>query len=120
MNDAATPDKETSAATEAASTDTNTANNPAPKNTKVCIVGSYERRCLERLLKSDCERPHLDKVVGTTNSPEFIRSLRRRGLTILTSRVKGLNRDGRRVWWGKYHLISESIPMAKKLLGVEQ
>ena len=83
----------------------------------ICTLGSYEKRCLERLLQGACERPHLDRYIGTTNSPEFVRQLRRKGLRIVTGKVRGVNRDGRSVWWGKYTLEQESKVHALKLLG---
>lgn len=80
-------------------------------------LGDYEKRCLERLLQGKCERSSLDKHIGTTNAPEYIRQLRLKNLKIITSKVRGLNRDGRKVWWGSYCLDTSSLEKAKQLLG---
>lgn len=82
-------------------------------------LGDYEKRCLECLILGSCERSKLDKVIGTTNSPEFVRQLRLKGLKIHTSKVKGLNRDGKKVWWGEYYLDAGSFAKAKAMLGGE-
>lgn len=84
----------------------------------ICTLGDYERRCLERLAQGCCERRELDRYIGTTNAPEFIKQLRRKSLKITTSRVKGLNRDGRSIWWGKYCLDPSSREQALLMLGV--
>ena len=64
----------------------------------------YETRLLNALLDKPHSRLDLDRVVGTTNSAEYVRRFRRRGLNIVMSRVTGLNRDGKRIWWGVYHI----------------
>ena len=54
------------------------------------------------------DKPHsrldLDRAIGTTNSAEYVRRFRRRGLRIITTRAYGLNRDGKMVWWGSYSI----------------
>lgn len=85
----------------------------------VCRLGAYEKRCLESLIIGSCERSNLDRFIGTTNSPEYIRQLRAKGLKIITHRAKGFNRDGRKIWWGKYSLDTGSLAKAKGLLGGE-
>ena len=91
----------------------------ASNDSTICTLGSYEKRCLERLLQGCCERPHLDRYIGTTNSPEFIKRLRRKSLDIVTNKVSGINRDGRYIWWGRYCLAEDTIPKAKQLLGIK-
>ena len=91
----------------------------ASKNSISSSLSAYERRCVERLVRGCCERKILDYYVGTTNSPEYIRQLKAKGLKIICHKVKGLNRDGRKVWWGNYCLDSGSMAKAKALLGSE-
>ena len=79
-------------------------------------LGDYQRRCLVRLLAGPCERSKLDRYIGTTNSPEYIRQLRAKGLMVLTRKVKGFNRDGKAIWWGEYQIATESIVRARSLL----
>lgn len=68
-----------------------------------------ERRLLMALIERPHSREELDKEIGTTNSPEYVRRYRQRGLTIVTNKAYGHNRDGRPVWWGVY-----SIPEADR------
>lgn len=89
------------------------------KPNTVCSLGNYEKRCLESLIIGSCERSNLDQFIGTTNSPEYIRQLRAKGLKIITHKARGFNRDGRKIWWGEYSLDAGSLAKAKGLLGVE-
>lgn len=91
---------------------------PIPKaNSIIKLTAPYERRCLAALLKSPVERTDLDKAIGTTNSPEFIRQLKRKGLVIHTENIPFMNRDGKNSWRGKYHLDPLSRKLAKAMLG---
>ncbi len=56
------------------------------------------------LLEGSVDRPKLDKIVGTTNAPMYVLWLRELGLSILTQRINGTDRDTRPSWWGRYHL----------------
>lgn len=90
---------------------------PKTKANNITSLSDYERRCLERLIEGCCERSSLDRFIGTTNSPEYIRHLRAKGLNITTYRARGFNRDGRKIWWGEYGLDAGSVAKAKAMLG---
>lgn len=48
----------------------------------------------------------MDRIAGASNSPELIAELRRRGLDIPCDRVPVIDRDGREVLRGVYHLTA--------------
>lgn len=94
--------------------------NKHPNDTKVHIACPYEYRLLEQLLREQTNRELLDKIVGTTNSPEYVHRLRRReesGVNIGMEWVSGLNRDGRKVRWGEYYLHPEDRERVRAALG---
>ncbi|SFC31707.1 hypothetical protein SAMN05660479_01475 [Microbulbifer thermotolerans] len=61
-------------------------------------------RVLSALLKRPRSREELDRIAGASNSPELIRQLRQRGITILCERVSHIDRDGVKGWHGVYRL----------------
>lgn len=61
-------------------------------------------RAIKALLAGPVDRPHLDKVIGTTNAPEYIRQLKRLGLSFEMERINCRDRDTMRTWYGRYHL----------------
>lgn len=61
-------------------------------------------RALAALLKSPLPREMLDKRAGCSNGPELVAELRRRGLEIPCDRVIAIDRDGREIRMGVYHL----------------
>lgn len=73
-----------------------------PNCTLLFPLCPYEARLLRALLDKPHSRLDLDRAVGTTNSAEYVRRFRRRGLNIIMSRVTGVNRDGKPIWWGVY------------------
>lgn len=77
----------------------------------------YQRRCLKALLLKPVERVDLDRAIGTTNAPEFIKQLRRKGLIIHMEKIPFINRDGHNKWRGKYHLDANSRVKAIKMMG---
>lgn len=83
------------------------------------LKGPYQIRCLKALLLSPIERTELDRAIGTTNAPEFVKQLRRKGLDILMEKIAFVNRDGHKKWRGKYHLDPKSRVTAHKMLGGE-
>jgi hypothetical protein len=50
------------------------------------------------------KREEIDHIAGASNGPELIAELRRRGLRAKCSRTPGIDRDGRPVKFGVYHL----------------
>lgn len=89
-------------------------------NTTVHIACPYEYRLLVQLLRGQTSRKILDDVIGTTNTPEYVRRLRDRGKTgvsIGMDWVSGKNRDGRKVRWGEYYLMPADIDRVRISLG---
>lgn len=107
--------KKADPATESALIDTQANNN------KIHIVCPYESRLLAQLLRGQTSRKVLDDIVGTTNTPEYVRRLRDRetgGVYIAMEWVSGVNRDGRKVRWGEYYLLPDDIDRVRLSLGV--
>jgi len=74
------------------------------------------------ILSGPVDRPDLDKIVGTTNSPEYVRLLRELGLTIDMERINCRDRDTMRTWYGRYHLSKadrDGLRHALAMLGVK-
>ena len=89
-------------------------------NSIIKLKAQYQRRCLNALLVAAVERTDLDRAIGTTNAPEFVKQLRRKGLTIHMEKIPFVNRDGHKKWRGKYHLDPNSRKTALLMLGVAQ
>ncbi|OQX04538.1 MAG: hypothetical protein BWK73_35900 [Thiothrix lacustris] len=102
---------------------TETANKKAQtNNTKIRIACPYEYRLLDQLLRGQTSRKVLDDVIGTTNTPEYVRRLRDRGAAGVGIRmewVAGNNRDGRRIRWGEYYLLPDDVDRVRDVLGVD-
>lgn len=93
--------------------------NANPNTNKIFIACPYEHRLLSQLVKGQTSRKSLDSIIGTTNTPEYVRRLRERGLGIVTHKAHGLNRDGRRVWWGIYRLDDADKARVLNALGAQ-
>lgn len=63
-------------------------------------------RALDALLRRSMPREHLDRAAGCSNGPELIAELRRRGLAIECEKIPDLDRDGRPIRRGVYHLTA--------------
>lgn len=61
-------------------------------------------RAIDALLRRPMPREHLDRAAGCSNGPELVAELRRRGLDAPCERVSDLDRDGRPIKRGVYHL----------------
>ena len=61
-------------------------------------------RAIHALMTRPMPREHLDRAVGCSNSPDLIAELRRRGLDIPCTRIECVDRDGKPVRPGVYHL----------------
>ncbi len=61
-------------------------------------------RALHCLMRRPMPREHLDREVGCSNSPELVAEFRRRGLDVPCTRVHDLDRDGKEIRRGVYHL----------------
>lgn len=62
-------------------------------------------RAIQALMTRPQRREHLDMIAGCSNTPELIAELRRRGLDVPCERVPDLDRDGRPIKRGVYHLL---------------
>lgn len=60
-------------------------------------------RVIQALLTSPLPRKQLGSVTGASNGPELVAELRRRGLELLCTRTKKIDRDGFDVLPGVYH-----------------
>lgn len=98
---------------------TESAPNTQPNHTKIHIACPYEHRLLSQLLMGQTSRKILDGIIGTTNTPEYVRRLRDRGLNIGMEWVSGLNRDGKKIKYGEYYLLPADCDRVRKSLGVE-
>lgn len=95
------------------------ASNMQPNNTSIRIACPYEHRLLSQLLRGQTSRKILDGIIGTTNTPEYVRRLRDRGLDIHMDWVRGLNRDGKKIKYGEYYLLPDDYDRVRKSLGVD-
>lgn len=66
-----------------------------------------QKRALCALLRGPQSRIALDDIAGTTNAPEIIAQLRRKGLTIPCERIDVIDRDGQPCKPGVYRLTDE-------------
>lgn len=65
-----------------------------------------ELRALNALLRRPMPREHLDREAGCSNGPDLIDRLRRRGLVVPCDKAPVIDRDGREVKRGIYHLTA--------------
>jgi hypothetical protein len=63
-------------------------------------------RALAALLRRPMPREHIDREAGCSNGPDLIAELRSRGLSLPCDRTPVIDRDGREVTRGVYHLTS--------------
>ncbi len=76
-----------------------------------------EIRAILALLRRPTPREHLDKAVGCSNGPDVIANLRAKGLPVRCSLIDDLDRDGRPVKRGVYHLESRAQRLLRRWLG---
>jgi hypothetical protein len=65
-----------------------------------------ELRALHALLRRPMPREHLDREAGCSNGPDLISRLRDRGLEIPCDKAPVIDRDGREVKCGIFHLTA--------------
>ena len=63
-----------------------------------------QRRALVALMERPRSREELDRIAGTSNSPDLVSRLRQRGILILCEHVSHTDRDGMKGWHGVYKL----------------
>ncbi|MFC6632951.1 hypothetical protein [Microbulbifer taiwanensis] len=78
-----------------------TGNDITPKRLR---LSPRQRRALVALLDRPRSREDLDRIAGTSNSPDLVGRLRKRGITILCEHVSHTDRDGVKGWHGVYRL----------------
>lgn len=76
-------------------------------------------RALHELLRRTVWREELDSIAGTSNSPELVAELRRRGLEIPCQRALSTDRDGRESRPGKYSLSSNDCRLVVRWLATQ-
>lgn len=82
------------------------------------IKGRRERRAVDALLRNrKVNRDDLDRMIGASNSPEYVRRIRGRGVVVYMNRAYLFNRDGEKYWRGEYSLCPKSREVARQLLG---
>ena len=64
-------------------------------------------RVIQALMTRPLPRQQLDAVAGASNGPELVAELRRRGLELLCTRTKKIDRDGFDVLPGVYHFTQQ-------------
>ncbi len=70
-------------------------------------LSTRQGRAVVRLVNGDVDREELDRIAGSTNSPDIVRQLRRKGIGINMQRIDALDRDGRACWFGRYSLTAD-------------
>lgn len=66
-----------------------------------------QMRLFTALFHRPMMREELDRAVGCSNSPDIVMRMRAKGVGIKCVEVKGLDRDGRACWFGRYELTEE-------------
>ncbi|ERS81604.1 hypothetical protein Q672_09850 [Marinobacter sp. EVN1] len=99
----------------------NNLSTPLPEQNRVRIstpLLARERRILTALLMGPVSREQADRIGRVSNSPQYIATLRSRGLTIACLRRTLINEDGTLCRPGIYQLSRDSIPLARELLSI--
>lgn len=77
------------------------------KDTELQLTDNLrELRALNALLRRPLPREHGDREAGCSNFPDLIDGLRRRGLSVACDKAQVIDRDGREVKRGIYHLTA--------------
>lgn len=74
-------------------------------------------RVIQALMTRPLPRQQLDAVAGASNGPDLVAELRRRGLELLCTRTKKIDRDGFDVLPGVYHFTQQDRRRVKHWLG---
>ena len=73
-------------------------------------------RLLAALMRRPLPRKQLDRVAGSSNGPDLVAELRRRGLDLPCHRVPALDRDNRLAHIGVYALTPIDVRLMNKTL----
>ncbi|MBU2955076.1 hypothetical protein [Marinobacter sp. F3R08] len=85
--------------------------------TLAALLSCRHVRLINRLLAGPLPRLEADRVIGTTNGPQYVKELRDSfRLQIRTDRVEVIDRDGLKTRPGVYHLEPEGRDRAQALL----
>lgn len=83
-------------------------------NTPTYPIRPRDKRCLWAIAQagdSGALRFDLDTATGTSNAPEYVRRLREMGWIIETERVPLIDRDGKKIRVGRYHLAANHLKL---------
>lgn len=89
---------------------------PRVSQTRQLVGNPRERRLLTRLLSGPCDREPLDRAIGATNTPDVVFRLRARGFALPCERIKGTDRDGCQVRWGRYSLTDADRELCSRVV----
>ncbi|HMT91990.1 helix-turn-helix domain-containing protein [uncultured Thiothrix sp.] len=81
-----------------------TENHPNNLTQPLLPKSQRELRLLCALVSGAVMRYELDSVIGAQNSPEYVSRLRMAGWEISTDRIPMIDRDGKKIKVGRYHL----------------
>lgn len=73
-----------------------------------------ELRVLEALSKGAISREQADKVTLSSNSPDVVRQLRKKGLEVPCDRVPCVTKNGRPSWFGRYRLTANDRKLIRQ------
>lgn len=79
------------------------------------VNGPRMRRLLQRLLSGPCDREALDRAIGASNTPDVVLRLRSKGFELPCESVKGIDRDGLAIHWGRYSMTARDMELAESV-----
>ncbi len=80
-------------------------------------ISMRQRRVLEALLRGSVTREALDRIAGSSNSPDIIFRIRQKGVTVICERYPAKDRDGEPCKPGRYILCKSSEQRVIEILG---
>lgn len=83
-------------------------------------LSDRQRHAINALLAGPLMREQFDRVVGCSNGPHIISSLRKKGIGIECILIDWIDRDGRPCRPGQYSLTSEGRLMAMRYVSEAQ
>lgn len=81
----------------------------------ILVNGPRMRRLLLRLLSGPCDREVLDRAIGASNTPDVVLRLRAKGFELPCESIKGIDRDGLAIHWGRYSMTSRDVKLAESV-----
>ncbi len=96
--------------------DRNSAAESANVERHLSIRSPRQQRALMRLMRGPAWREEIDRVAGTSNGPDVIGRLRKKGLEVPCEQLERIDRDGRRCRPGLYSLTPDDRRMVRQWL----